>query len=278
MSVTSMRVTRKTFAVDQLALSYVDAQGGGMPVVFQHGLCGAMEQTTEAFPQDTGARLLTLECRGHGQSELGDPQALSITTFAADVSGLVQHLGLGPVVMGGISMGAAIALQLAVQRPELVRALIIARPAWSYNKAPPNMQPNLVVGQFMQRLPQGEAKQAFLNSPTAQLLRTTSPDNLVSLTGFFDREPVSATAALLQRISEDGPAVTAADLRKLDIPCLVIGHRDDVIHPLVLAKGLADLIPRAQFVEITPKTVSKALYLRDMHHAIQQFLKGISHA
>lgn len=273
-----MHVTRKIFEVDQLQLSYVDSGGDGTPVVFQHGLCGAAGQTTEAFPQDSGARLLTLECRGHGESELGDPATIALNTFASDVSGLVEQLNLGPVVMGGISMGAAIAMQLAVQRPALVRALVIARPAWSYKKAPPNMLPNLVVGQLMQQLPRGRAKETFLASPTADFLRSTSPDNLVSLTSFFDREPLTATAVLLQRISEDGPAVTPGDLQRLDIPCLVIGHRDDVIHPLVLAKGLADLIPNAQFVEITPKTVSKVRYLQDMHNAIQQFLKGIAHA
>ena len=273
-----MHVTRKTFEVDQVRLSYVDADGSGMPVVFQHGLCGAMGQTTEAFPQDTDARLLTLECRGHGESELGDPQSISINTFASDLAGLLEHLGLDRVVLGGISMGAAITLQLAVQRPTLVRALILARPAWSYNKAPPNMQPNLVVGQLMAQHHRGPAKQAFLDSATADFLRTASPDNLASLTGFFDREPLQATSELLQRISADGPAVTAADLQKLNVPCLVIGHRDDVIHPLSLAKGLADLIPNAQFVEITPKTVSKERYLNDMHQAIHQFLKGISHA
>lgn len=275
---TSMQVTRKAFVSDDVSLSYVDSDGDGPPIVFQHGLCGAAGQTTEAFPTETGLRFLTLECRGHGQSELGDPAAISLTTFAGDVVGLMAHLGLDKAVVGGISMGAAISLQLAVQRPELVRALILARPAWSCSKSPANMRPNLEVGKLLGEFPQAEARQRFLEGETATFLREKSRDNLASLIGFFDREPLEATSALLRRISEDGPEVSEADLARLQIPCLVIGHQEDVIHPLCLAKELAQLIPNAQFVEITPKTVSRTQYLQDMHLAIQNFLKGISNA
>lgn len=76
-----------------------------MPFVFQHGLCGDADQVIQVFPEDTGFRCLTVECRGHGQSETGPLDDLSIPTFTDDVAGYIRHLGR-PVV-GGISMGAA---------------------------------------------------------------------------------------------------------------------------------------------------------------------------
>ena len=94
-------------------------RGQGRPVVFQHGLCGDARQTLQAFP-DQGL-LMTLECRGHGQSDATGPY--SIAVFADDVAALIETLD-GPVILGGISMGAAIATRLAVIRPDLVRALI----------------------------------------------------------------------------------------------------------------------------------------------------------
>ena len=52
-------------------------------------------------------------------------------------------------------MGAAIALRLAVKQPELVRALVLARPAWVTEPAPPNMQAYAEVGELLSRFPSG---------------------------------------------------------------------------------------------------------------------------
>jgi pimeloyl-ACP methyl ester carboxylesterase len=110
-------------------LNLVEA-GEGPDFVFQHGLCGDSGQTAEVFPDDAPFRRVTLECRGHGRSEAGEPAHLSIATFADDVAAMIEMQRGAPVILGGISMGAAIALRLAVKRPQLVRALVLARPAW----------------------------------------------------------------------------------------------------------------------------------------------------
>jgi hypothetical protein len=46
-------------------LNVDDAGGKGLPVIFQHGLCGDARQTIEAFPQDPRFRRITIEARGH---------------------------------------------------------------------------------------------------------------------------------------------------------------------------------------------------------------------
>jgi pimeloyl-ACP methyl ester carboxylesterase len=99
-------------------LNVDDAGGVGMPVIFQHGLCGDARQTTEAFPKDPRFRRITIESRGHGESEAGDPAQFSVHTFADDVEAFIEAHRLGPIVIGGISMGAAITLRLAVHGPE----------------------------------------------------------------------------------------------------------------------------------------------------------------
>jgi pimeloyl-ACP methyl ester carboxylesterase len=105
-----------------------------------------------------------------------------------------------PVIIGGISLGAAISLRLAVKRPDLVRALVLARPAWLTASAPENMIPNAEVGHLLTHLPPPAAKAAFLAGPLGQRLAAAAPDNLASLTGFFAREPIEVTAALLSSI------------------------------------------------------------------------------
>ena len=259
-------------------LNVDDAGGVGLPVVFQHGLCGDARQTTEAFPRDRRFRRITIEARGHGGSEAGDPDLFSIRTFAADIAAFIEAHRLAPIVIGGISMGAASTLHLAVHRPEIVRGLILVRPAWITASAPDNNSPNREVGRLLADLSPDDAKKRFEVSETARLLAQIAPDNLASLKGFFSREPQATTAALLQSIAADGPGVTAQDLRNLETPTLIVGHEIDYIHPFSYATALSQLIPRSQLVRITPKAVSKAAYLEDLHKAITNFLETFSGA
>jgi len=239
-------------------LSYYDAERGAVPVLFQHGLCGSAEQTAEAFPDDNVLRLLTLECRGHGASPAPSPNDISIACFADDVIALIESLRVAPVILGGISMGAAIATRIAVRRPDLVRALILVRPAWITDAAPANMRPNAEVGELLATTEPDRARTLFEQGSTARRLAAEAPDNLASLRGFFERQPQAVTAELLRRISADGPGVTPDEVRALTVPALVVGHEADAIHPFAHARSLAALLKRSELAEITPKQLPAA--------------------
>lgn len=253
----------------------VDIAGKGPAVVFQHGLCGDASQTREAFPVEPGLRRITVEARGHGNSRPGPLEHLSIATFADDIAAYIESHLQAPVVVGGISMGAAIALRLAVKRPDLVKALITARPAWMTAAAPENMAPNAEVGRLLGTLPPEEAKAAFLAGPTGQRLAADAPDNLASLDRFFTRQPTEVTAALLTAISDDGPGVTEQEVCGLRLPTLVIGHEQDFVHPIAHARALAGMIPAARLIQITPKIVSRERYVAGLRFAISNFLKSL---
>ncbi len=242
-------------------------RGSGKTFVFQHGLCGDARQTFEAAPDLPGWQLSTLDCAGHGTSPAAPP--FSIARFADDVTALIETLP-GPVVLGGISMGAAIATRIAVRRPDLVRGLVLVRPAWGTQAAPPNMQANAEVGRMIAA---GAGRGAFQNSPTAKHLALVAPDNLASLMGFFDREPLAVTSTLLTQISTDGPGITDLDLAKLRLPVLICGTTLDAVHPLVLARELAALIPASRFIELPPKGADKPAHLAALHAAITDFLQ-----
>ncbi|MFL5015829.1 MAG: alpha/beta fold hydrolase [Rhizobium sp.] len=253
----------------------VDVAGEGASIIFQHGLCGDAAQTDEVFPLDAGFRRVTIEARGHGHSQAGNLEQLSIATFCDDIAAYMEKNLMPPIVIGGISMGAVIALRLAVKRPDLVKALIIARPAWLTASAPENMSPNAEVGHLLKTLPQGEAKTAFLAGPVGVRLAAEAPDNLASLVGFFSRTPLDVTAELLTRISNDGPGVTDEEVRNLTVPTLIIGHDRDSIHPLSLARALAERIAGACLVQITSKTESRRQYVADFRLAMGNFLKEL---
>lgn len=267
------RLKRGAFVRSGLTLAVYDSGGEGVPVVFQHGLCGDVGQTAEVFPDDPRLRLITLECRGHGASQAGEE--FSIATFADDLIALIDQLELAPVIVGGISMGAAIASRIAVRRPDLVRALVLARPAWVTEAAPANMGPNAEVGRLLAMQPADIAFQWFVSGDTHARLAAEAPDNLQSLMSFFGRQPVAETGALLTAISADGPGISEADLRRLPMSTLVMATGHDVIHPLSHAERLARLIPNATSVELTPKGVDKPAYVAEFRAALSGFLKDI---
>jgi pimeloyl-ACP methyl ester carboxylesterase len=257
---------------DDAALRVFDTEQGRLPMIFQHGLGGDAAQVTQNFPDSPSYRRLTVECRAQGGSGAGTIRPFSIAMFADDVLAAADAAGLDRFVAGGISMGAAIALQLAARHPDRITGLVLVRPAWAFEAAPQNMRPYVEVAELILSRPLSEARDIFAASATAARFRTEAPDNLASLLGFFARENAPVFAEVMQAIAEDGPGVTRAAAAGLAFPTLVIGSGIDLVHPLATARSLADAIPNATFAEVTPKATDKELHFAEIRAAIADFL------
>ncbi|MDE2016465.1 MAG: alpha/beta fold hydrolase [Hyphomicrobiales bacterium] len=253
----------------------VDEEGEGPVFAFQHGLCGDAAQAADAFPRGAGWRRATLEMPGHGRSPPGDPARPSIARYADALAAWIEARARAPVVVGGISMGAAIALRLAVVRPDLVRALALVRPAWLFEAAPPNMAMYGEVGDLLAAHGPARGLALFRASDLAARLAREAPDNLATFEGFFAREPASATAELLRRIARDGPGIDAEDAARIGKPTIVVGNRRDAAHPIGFARDLARAIPGARFVEVAAKADDRARHLAEVRAALAQFLEGL---
>ncbi len=70
-------------------------------------------------------RVVAVEQRGHGRSERR-PDDVSRQAFVDDLAAWIELLGVAPAIVIGQSLGAHTAFLLAAQRPQLVRALIVA--------------------------------------------------------------------------------------------------------------------------------------------------------
>lgn len=246
--------------------------GQGPAVVFQHGLGGDEAQVADVFPQAGNLRRLTLECRGQGQSAAGGAADFSIKNFADDVMAFADARGVEKFAVGGISMGAAIALNLAVRQPRRVTALVLARPAWLWDTAPPNMRAYAEIAGYLARPDLAEALADFEASALAGTLAREAPDNLATLKRFFAVPDRKTLAALLAAIAADGPGVSEAEVGAISVPTLVIGHRVDALHPFAFAETLAGKIPGARLLEITPKALDKARYAAEFRAGLTDFL------
>lgn len=104
---------------------FQDSGGDGQVIVLAHGFLmdrSMFAPQIEAF--GAGHRLITWDQRGFGQTEF-DSQPFSYWDSADDCLALLDHLGVGQAVVGGMSQGGFIALRAALKAPERVRALVL---------------------------------------------------------------------------------------------------------------------------------------------------------
>jgi pimeloyl-ACP methyl ester carboxylesterase len=99
--------------------------GEGDPLVLVHGLGGAASNWLALAPLLLpGRRLLAPELPGHGGSS-PLPAAPSLNAYADRLGLLLEH-ETGPAPLVGHSLGGAIVLRLAIRRPELANAVVLA--------------------------------------------------------------------------------------------------------------------------------------------------------
>lgn len=104
---------------------YGEPDGPATPLLLLHGGLFDIElQFGALLPGlSAGRRAIAVECQGHGHTNDLD-RPFSSAAFAGYVLGVLDHLGLNCVDVFGFSVGGAVALELAVRRPERVRRLI----------------------------------------------------------------------------------------------------------------------------------------------------------
>jgi pimeloyl-ACP methyl ester carboxylesterase len=249
-------------------------KGEGVAFVFQHGLGGDRRQPLELYAYQRGIRLLALDCRGHGKTRpLGDPGLLRFDVFADDLVALLDHLGIATCVIGGISMGAGVALNLTLRWPQRVTGLILVRPGWLAQPSPPNLACMAEVGQWIRDDGAVQGKQGFLASPLYAHMAAEAPYTAESLLAQFD-EPRAADAwPRLLHLPRDAPNRDPAAWGRVAVPTLVLGNRVDFTHPFAYAETLAGAIPQAQLVEIPSKAVDREGHVTAARTQIAQFLR-----
>ena len=120
-------------AVDGFRLAYDDHPGNdAAAVVLLHGWPGDRHDYRDVVPLLTGrCRVVVPDLRGFGETGTVDgaePPAHGADGQARSVLGLVEELGLGPVVFAGYDVGSRVALAAAQARPDLARALVLSPP------------------------------------------------------------------------------------------------------------------------------------------------------
>ena len=115
-----------------VTLFYTD-DGDGPPVLLVHGWTGDSHDWSWQIPAllDGGYRVIAADLRGHGRSSV-PADGYRPKQFAADLVTLLDHLGTGPVIVMGHSLGTIIGSTLAVEHPAHVAALVVVDPTYGF--------------------------------------------------------------------------------------------------------------------------------------------------
>ena len=122
---------RQEAAIDGFRLAY-ERTGSGPAVLLLHGWPGDRTDYRAVVPLvSQAADVIVPDLRGFGESDkhIADPaREYNAAAQARSIAGLIGELGLGQVVLAGYDIGSRIAQAVARNRPDLVRALVIAPP------------------------------------------------------------------------------------------------------------------------------------------------------
>ena len=120
------REHRRFVEVAGRRLNVVEMGTGDPPVVFVHGLAGSWQNWLENIPHfaAAGHRVVACDLPGFGASEMPH-EKISIPGYGRLVDALLDHLGIGPAVLVGNSMGGFIAAEVAIQFPARVERLVL---------------------------------------------------------------------------------------------------------------------------------------------------------
>lgn len=191
-----------------------------------------------------GLHVVTLDLLGQGRSDRpADPHAYSVTEFAEQVVALLDHLGAPQAVLGGISLGANVALEVAAIAPDRVRGLIVEAPILDNGVEASILVfgPLLLTARFL------PLSVAALRGLTRPVPRGIVPFWAGIALDTCDQR-AGALAALLHGVFFGRCAPSSKERRRIRVPALVVGHPFDPLRPMADAATLAEELPHATFV------------------------------
>lgn len=234
-----------TIAVPGTTL-YFEERGTGQPILWLQGLGADHSAWSPQLARFGGQyRCLAPDNRGAGRTPPG--MSLHIPLMAQDAIALLDARAAGmPAHVVGLSMGASIAIELALQAPNRVRSLMLV-------SASGHLEPRL-------RELLAAWRDIYPRVPPAVFQREAN--GWLFSWRFFEKAGAAETAmryaeraaAPSEWFAAQTDAALAFDARDrleaLRVPTLVVTGSEDIMVPPRLGRALADAIPGARYVEI----------------------------
>lgn len=236
-------------------------------VLFLHGSGQTRQSWSRALGEaiKRGYRAISLDLRGHGDSDWSPDGLYGLDRFTADVREVIKHIGGKPVLVGA-SLGGLIGIPIASAVPQEAGALVLVdvTPRIEMKGA------NEVIA-FMDSAPHGFASlDEAADAVSAYLPHRPRPSNTSGLMRnlrlrngryYWHWDPAFAhmgrDAQAKAQVEVEGPNPMEIAARAINIPTLLIrGGRSQIVSE-ASAREFLELVPHAEFVDVA-----------DAHHMV----------
>lgn len=230
-------------------LAYNDS-GSGDPVLFVAGTGGAGRtwhiHQVPAFLA-AGYRCITFDNRGIGATE--NAAGFSTDQMIADTAELIEQAVGGPVRLVALSMGAFVAQELMLERPDLIDQAVLMGTRGRLDQTREAFRAaDLAMAECDADLPAAYAAKI-------RVLEGFSPRTINSPAGrewleMFTAFPVRRTPGWRAQLGVAPSVNRLPAYRSITTETLVIGFADDVLTPPELGREVADALPNGRYVQI----------------------------
>jgi pimeloyl-ACP methyl ester carboxylesterase len=223
---------------------HVEVEGEGEPrVVLAHGLTNSCNELARLTPLVAGTKIRFC-FRGHGHSSSPE-SGYRFADFARDLEAVADHYEADVAI--GTSLGAGAVCNLVARVPDRFRKLVLLLPA--------GLDVEFEYGERLLRtatLTEGktaeEAVEALLEDPERAATYLAMPwlrdmDRML----LADFNPVGVPRAI-REIVADRPLRDRREMARVTAPTLLICREGDVIHPALVGRILAAVMPNAELM------------------------------
>ena len=219
--------------------------GDGLPILLIHP-AGSTASTWGPATQELAriGRVITYDRRGYARS--GGRPVRSMSTHTADAAAILESLRTPPAAVVGTSAGAAIAVDLAVRRPDLVRVVIAHEFPWRFTRHLPSgsqVAALVKIGSRALRGRHGDAVEVLLRSAYTYRDGGSAWDAFPEEWRRVARE--NARPALADFRNSIVAYPSAADLATITVPILCSYGSRSPNNIVALVHSLAAAIPTA---------------------------------
>jgi pimeloyl-ACP methyl ester carboxylesterase len=251
---------------------YYREYGEGDPLLLIMGLGANADWWGDDFVLDLAARFRVVAFDNRGAGRSGKPQGpYSIPQMAADAAGLIDHLGWDSAHVLGASMGGMIAQELALERPERVKRLVLLCTSCGGREqvlAAPETYALLNIPR--KGLTPEDIARAFLPLLFPQRYIDENPASIRKFVESFLMAPIEPRCFVWQMA-----AITSwsdySRLKDMRPPTLIVTGSEDVLIPPENSRILADAIPDSRLVFI--QAAGHALQLMFPHEVAKEVLE-----